>query len=205
MLQKRAKYARLRRVKALQEADLDTERRSRRKIRVGRAWAMYLELCATAEWIERKLKAPLDVFGLTREEFRLMLMLYRGGPLSIGEGAEKLGRLRVNLEETIRRAEEFGWVRLESWILPPAEVKETRLPKSQRGRPRRGLRVTRVTLTPQGERLIGNVLPKQEQIVKSLLCEMNSRDMDTLARICRKLRGSELLPFWGEVIRQAES
>lgn len=163
---------------------------------------MYLELAETADWIERKLRAPLDVFGLTREEFRLMLMLYRGGPVSIGEGAERLGRFRANVEETIRHTEEFGWVRRESSILPPAEVKETKLPKDQRGRPRRGLRVSRVSLTPQGERLIGNVLPKQEQIVKSLLREMNSRDMDTLARICRKLRGSELMPFWGEMIRQ---
>lgn len=180
---------------------LDAERRSRRKIRVRRAWAMYLELAETAEWIERQLRTPLDVFGLTREEFRLMVMLYRGGPVSIGEGAEKLGRFRQNVEETIRRAEEFGWVRRESSILPPAEVKEAKLPKSQRGRPRRGLRVSRISLTPQGERLIGNVLPKQEQMVKSLLCEMNSRDMDTMVRICRKLRGSELLPFWGEIIR----
>jgi MarR family transcriptional regulator, 2-MHQ and catechol-resistance regulon repressor len=171
---------------------------------VGRAWAAYLELSETAEWMERQLRAPLDVFGLTREEFRLMLMLFRDGPLSIGEGAEKLGRIRQNVEETIRRAEEFGWVRRETARLPPAEVKETRLPKERRGKPRQGLVVSRVSLTPQGERLIGSVLPKQEQIVKSLLCEMNSREMDSLARICRKLRGTELMPFWGEVIRQVE-
>ncbi len=184
---------------------MDAERQSRRKIRVGRAWAAYLELAETAEWMERQLRGPLQVFGLTREEFRLMLMLYRGGPLSVWEGAEKLGRFRQNVEETIRRAEEFGWVRRETSMLPPAEMKETRLPRKQRGRPRRGVRAVRVSLTPQGETLIGNVLPKQAQIVKSLLWEMNSRDMDTLVRICRNMRGSEMLPFWGEVIRQVES
>lgn len=181
---------------------MDEKRRSRNKVRVGRAWGVYLELSETAEWMERKLRAPLNVFGLTREEFRLMIMLYRGGPISIGEGADKLGRFRQNLEETIQRAEEFGWVRRESERLPPTEVKETRLPKVRRGMPRQGLRVSRVSLTEQGERLIGNVLPRQEQIVKSLLVEMNSREMDSLVRICRKLRGAELLPFWGEFSRQ---
>jgi DNA-binding MarR family transcriptional regulator len=201
MLQKRAKLRRLALLSAVRRRILDAEGRSRRKIRVGRAWTAYLELSETAEWMERKLRAPLEVFGLTREEFRLMLMLYRGGPLSIGQGAAQLGRFRQNVEETIRRAEEYGWVRREALRLSPAEVKETRLPKERRGKPRQGLRVSRVGLTAQGERLIGNVLPKQEQIVKSLLWEMNSREMDTLGRICRKMRGSELLPFWGEVIR----
>lgn len=188
--------------KGLRRPILDAERQSRRKARVGRAWGVYLELSETAEWMERKLRAPLSVFGLTREEFRLMLMLYRGGPISIGEGADRLGRFASNVGETIRRAEEFGWVRTEASSRPPAELKETRLPKARRGKPRRGLRVRSVSLTEQGERLIGNVLPRQEQIVKSLLVEMNSREMDSLVRICRKVRGSELLPFWGEVSRQ---
>jgi MarR family transcriptional regulator, 2-MHQ and catechol-resistance regulon repressor len=171
---------------------------------VRRAWAAYLELSSTTEWIERRLWTTLGVFGLTREEFRLMLMVYRDGPMTVTEAAEKLGRVRQNVHETIRRMKEFGWVRHEASRLRAAKVQETRLPKARRGRPRQGRKVSRVSLTPQGERLIANVLPKQEQIVKSLMYAVNSTEIDTLARICRKLRKSELFPFWSEMVRQAK-
>jgi len=59
-----------------------------------------------------------------------------------------------------------------------------------------------VSLTPAGEKLIGNVLPKHEAIVKALVNELDSREMDTMVRVCRKLRQSEKLPFWAEVLRQ---
>jgi MarR family 2-MHQ and catechol resistance regulon transcriptional repressor len=173
-------------------------------MRVRRAWAAYLELSSTAEWIERRLWTTLGVFGLTREEFRLMLMLYRNGPLTVTEAAKKLGRVRQNLHETIARMRDFGWVRHEASRLPPAKVNETRLPKARRGKRRQGRRVSRISLSPEGQRLIANVLPRQEQIVKSLMYAINSTEIETLARICRKLRKSELFPFWSEMIRQGQ-
>ena len=174
------------------------------KTRVRRAWAAYLELSNTTEWIERKLWAPLDAFGLTREEFRLLVTLYRDGPLSVTDAAEKLARVRQNLHATIHRVEEFGWVRRKVSTLPPANTDEKRLPKWRRGRPRKGRRVSRVSLTPEGRRLIGNVLPKQEHIVKSLMHGLNSTEIDSLVRICRKLRESILFPFWKEMMRQRQ-
>lgn len=176
-----------------------------RRKKVDQAWAAYLELSEAAAWIEGLLWGPLDVFGLTREEFRLMLMLYRDGATSVTEAAEKLGRVRQNLHETIRRVEELGWIRREVNRLPPVEMDETRLPKWRRGRPRQGVKVSRVTLTPQGKRLIGNVLPKQEALVKSLVTGLNFRELDTLAKICRKLRGTALPQFWGQIVRQREA
>ena len=181
-----------------------TEKRSRGAIRVRRAWEAYLELSSTAELIERRLWTTLGVFGLTREEFRLMLIPYRDGPLTVTEAAEKVGRVRQNLHETIRRVKEFGWVRDESSRVAPVEIRETRLPKARRGQPRQGRRVSRVSLTPEGERLIANVLPRQEQIVKSLMHALNTKEMNTLTRICQKLRTSELFPFWTEMARQGE-
>lgn len=181
-----------------------TEKRSRRAIQVRRAWTAYMELSSTAEWMERRLWTTLGVFGLRREEFRLMLMLYRDGPLTVTEAAEKVGRVRQNLHTTIRRGEEFGWVRRDASRLAPAKLRETRLPKARRGKARQGIRVSRVSLTPQGERLIANVLPRQEQIVKTLMHAVSSTEIDALARICRKLRKSELFPFWSEMIRQGQ-
>jgi DNA-binding MarR family transcriptional regulator len=181
---------------------LRTGRRSPRTSKAKRAWAACLEFTDTAEWIARKLWTPLDVFGLSREELRLMVLLRRDGILTLGEAAEKLGRTRQSLSVTIRRAEAFGWVHCGQARLAPVEVRESKLPKRLRGKRRFGRRVATVHLTEQGEKLIGNVLPKQEKIVKSLMHALQSRELDSLMRICRKLKRAHLLPFWSELMTQ---
>ncbi|MGH9638888.1 MAG: MarR family winged helix-turn-helix transcriptional regulator [Bryobacteraceae bacterium] len=167
-----------------------------------RAWGAYLELTETANWIEAKLRTPLGVFGVTREEFRLMIVLYRDGPQRLIEVETKLRRSRQSLSETIERLEEFGWVSRGVKRLPPAEVEQTRLPKEKRGKERFGPQVGMVSLTEQGERLVGNLLPKQEEIVRSLMGALDGRELESLTRICRKLRRDDMLPFWFEVMRQ---
>ncbi|MGA9884332.1 MAG: hypothetical protein WBQ34_11500 [Candidatus Acidiferrales bacterium] len=174
---------------------------ARHKAKMERTWGAYVELSETANWMDRKLSVTLEVFGLTREEFRLLVTL-RNGPMTRREATEKLGRHRRSLHDTIRHAEEFGWVNVGERRLPAAEVEESRLPKERRGKPRAGPRVGVISLTSQGERLIGNVLPRQETIVKSLMCPLDSRELDSLTRICLKLRRGDVLPFWFEVMRQ---
>lgn len=179
-------------------------RSSRRKVdKIQRTWGAYLELTEAASWVEEKLSVPLGVFGLTRAEFRLLVVLYRHGPLRMREAMEKLGRIRRGLQLTVKDAEEFGWVKSEERELPPADVKESRLAKSERGKPRHGRRVRVISLTAEGERLIGSVLPRQEAIVKSLMEALEAREIDTLAKICRKLRRDDVLPYWFEVMRQS--
>lgn len=166
------------------------------------AWGAYLDLTEAARWMDRKLTAALDVFGLTHEEFRLLVVLYRNGPMTRREATEKLGRIKRAVHETVRTAEEFGWVSVAESYLPAVEMRESRLSKSQRGKPRIGLKVGMVSLTPEGERLVGRVLPRQETAVKALMDELHSRELESLSRICRRLRGGEALPFWFEVMRQ---
>jgi DNA-binding MarR family transcriptional regulator len=167
------------------------------------AWGAYLDLTEAARWMDRKLTAALDVFGLTHEEFRLLVVLYKNGPMTRRDATEKLGRIKRAVHETVRTAEEFGWVSVAESYLPAVEMKESRLSKSQRGKPRVGLKVGMVSLTPEGERLVGRVLPRQETAVKRLMDELHSRELESLSRICRRLRGSEALPFWSEVVRQS--
>ena len=174
---------------------------ARLKVKTERTWEAYVALSETAYWMDRKLAVPLDVFGLTREEFRLLVTL-RNGPMTRREATEKLGRHRRSLHETIRHAEEFGWVSVDERRLPAAEVEESRLPKERRGKPRVGPLVGVISLTPQGERLIGHVLPRQETIVKSLFGLLDSRELDSLSRICRKLKEGDGFPCWVEVMRQ---
>ncbi|MGA9883361.1 MAG: hypothetical protein WBQ34_06565 [Candidatus Acidiferrales bacterium] len=167
---------------------MDSLRRQPPKKKQRLAWAAYLELTDAAHWIEAKLRVPLDVFGLSREEFRLMVLLHRDGRLRLSEAEAKLGRSRESVQETVYRAEEFGWVHRGVTSLPAAEIRASRLPKDRRDKPRLGRRVGTVELTPQGERLIGKVLPKQEGMLRALMGELDSREMESLIRICGKLR-----------------
>ncbi len=117
-----------------------------------------------------------------------MVLLHRDGPLMLSDVEAKLGRIRESVQATVRRAEEFGWVRRGITHLPAAELKASRMPKEQRDNPRVGRRVRTIELAPEGERLIGKVLPRQEGMVRSLMEGLDSREMQTLIRICEKLR-----------------
>ena len=72
--------------------------------------------------------------------------------------------------------------------MPTAEVDASRLAKKQRDKPRIGREVRTIELAPEGEKLIGKVLPRQEGMVRSLMGGLDSREMRTLIRICEKLR-----------------
>lgn len=159
----------------------------------GRAWDAYLALAETASWIDRELRAPLDVFGIAASEFRLLVRLYRDGPLTLGEVAARLVRSRQGVRQTVDRAEEFGWVRLTAKRLPPMKLRASQLPKARRGRARAGVRVVEASLTVEGRRLIAEVLPKQAGIVRVLMEAVDARELASLTRICQKLREGNLL------------
>lgn len=162
------------------------KRREPGKVKQRKAWGAYLELTQAARWVEEKVRTPLRVFGVTREEFRLLALLYHEGKVNLIDAEEKLERSRVTLRETVRRAEEYGWVRTGMTRLDSVRKRKRRAPKPTRGR-----EVGTAELTPQGERLMENLLPKQETIVRSVLAELDSRELDTLTRICRKIHQDE--------------
>jgi hypothetical protein len=86
--------------------------------------------------------------------------------------------------------------------LPPAEIKESHLPKAMRGKPREGRRVGVVGLTPLGKKFIGNVLPRHSKLVKSLLRVLDAREKESISRICRKLREGDVLKFFSEITHE---
>ncbi len=154
-----------------------------------------LDLVDTAEWLNRRLGTALAMFGVSLEEFRLLVLLYRegrGGALTIRAALEKLERNRKNLFRTVQQAAEFGWVIWE--VKPVAEVNAVCPPrKDRRGGNSHGPRVGLVSLTPQGEKLIESVLPKQERIVHALMRAIDGREQATLSEICRKLRQEDIV------------
>ncbi|HKV05939.1 MAG TPA: MarR family transcriptional regulator [Candidatus Acidoferrales bacterium] len=174
-------------------------RRMTQKEKTQRAFGAYLDLVDTADWIRRELVGPLDAFGLTMNEFRLLAMLYRDGPMSVGDAAEKRGCSRQNMHVMIARMEGWGWVRRKIMAYAPAEIKDSRLPKANRGKPRVGPRVSVVSLAPAGEKLVGRVLPKQAKVVKSLMRALQGREQRTMSRLCHKLREGDILKFISEI------
>jgi MarR family transcriptional regulator, 2-MHQ and catechol-resistance regulon repressor len=169
---------------------LPRKRRKPGKEKQRKAWGAYLELTQAARWVEERVRTPLRVFGVTREEFRLLALLYHRGQLQLIEAEETLGRGRESLRGTVRRAEEFGWVRTGMTRLA-SKAKRRSEPNEIPAKPSHGREVGAVELTPQGEKLIENLLPKQESIVRSVLAELDSRELDTLTRICRKIQQDE--------------
>ena len=65
--------------------------------------------------------------------------------------------------------------------------------------PRVGRRVSLVSLTKSGEKFVGNVLPRHSKLVKSLMRAIDAREQDSLSRICRKLRASDVMKFVREI------
>lgn len=165
-----------------------------------RAFRAYVDLLDTAEWFREQLRGPLEAFDLTMGGFRLLELLYREGPMSMRDVVEKRRDNRQNLSVIIARLQEYGWVRWEVSILPPAKIEEQRLPIARRGRPRRGRRAGIVRLTPRGEKFIGKVFPKHAVVVKARMRVLDGREQETLSRLCRKLREGDLLKFLKEML-----
>jgi len=166
------------------------------------AFRAYLDLLDTAEWLRGYMRAPLESFDLTMGGFRLLELLYREGALSMPMIAGRRGCRRQSLDAIIAQLEERGWVRQIIVALPPAEIKESHLPKAMRGKPREGRRVGVVGLTPLGKKFIGNVLPRHSKLVKSLLRVLDAREKESISRICRKLREGDVLKFFSEITHE---
>jgi len=167
-----------------------------------RALRAYLELLDTAQWFEARLRGPLESFDLTMAGFRLLELLDREGALPIAEAARKRMTQRPNLDLVIDRLEAEGWVRRGMVRLPPVEMRESRLPKSKRGRERRGRRMLVVGLTATGKKFTGNVLRSHSKMVKALMRAIDGRQQETLCEICRQLREGDIWKFVGEITRE---
>ena len=164
-----------------------------------RAFRAYLDLLDAADYMRGWMRGPLESFDLTMRGFRVLEMLYREGPTRLRVVAEKLDCRRQNVDVIVERLKERGWVGGEIAMLPPVQLKRTRLAKAKRGQPRKGRRVTLLRLTPRGEKFMGNVFPRHAKVVKSLMRVLDAREQATLSRLLQKLREGDLLKFTREM------
>jgi DNA-binding MarR family transcriptional regulator len=174
-------------------AIMRTRQRPSQEQRRMRAWDTYVDLADAVDWMRERLRMALDMFGLSMEEFRLLALIYLKGPLTLRDVSEERRRDRKNMYQTVRRAEEFGWVRWEVKRVGPGEVKAGRLRKDRRGGNTYPPRMGVVKLTEDGETLIGTVLPRQQRVAEAMLRPLDGRERVTLSVICRKLRQEEVV------------
>lgn len=176
--------------------------KSPQKEKTLKAFATYLDLLDTAEWMRREMSAPLESFGLTMGDFRMLELLHREGPMSVPAAAEKRHCRRPNLDVILAHMEGRGWVRRKVVTLPPVEIKESRLPIAMRGRKRQGRRIIVWHLTPLGKKFIGVVFPKHAKLVKAFMRVLDAREKDSLRRICHKLRIGDVRKFVSELTHE---
>lgn len=167
-----------------------------------RAFQAYMDLLDTAEWIRGELRAPLESFDLTMPEFRLLELLYREGALPVVDVARRRRMMRQSMHGLIDRLGRRGWVRRAIAVLPPVEFKEAHLRNSMRDEPREGRRISVVGLTKSGKKFVGIVMPRHSKVVKAFMRAIDSREQDSLSRICRKLREGDIMKFVSELTHE---
>jgi len=169
------------------------------KEKTERAFRAYLDLLDAEERLKAALRGPLELVGLTVEGFRLLEMLDREGALPLADVVRRRGRDREATCDVIARLAKFGWVRRIFVKLPPVEFKLAHLPRAKKDQPRVGRRMSVLGLTAPGKKFIGEVLTRYSKVVKSIMRGIDPREMETLSRICRKLREGDAVKFLREM------
>ena len=164
-----------------------------------RSFRAYVDLLDAAEYMKAKLRFQLESADLTMGGFRLLVMLYQDGRVTVPVAAERRGCKRQNMDAIVARLEERGWVCREVVTPPPAEIPESHLPKAQRGKRRVGGRVAEVRLTKLGTKFIGTVFPRHAKTVKAWMRALDGREQESLSHICAKLREGHFLKFISEI------
>ena len=172
--------------------------RPTQKARKLRAFRVYLDLLETAETVRRVLDGQMATFGMTLEEFRFLEMLYRNGATTTSEATKQRACTRQNIARVADALAERGLVRRDVIELPLAERDEREMEANVRALPRRGKRVSEITLTAAGENLISQVLPRHMKMVLAVLRTLNWHEQETLGRICAKLRDWDAFKFLQE-------
>jgi len=172
------------------------------KKRTERALRGYTALLDTADWLKGEVRAPLESFGLTVAEFRLLEVLHREGSLPVVDLARRRGSKWHNVAFLIKGMEERGWVRRVMATLPPVEFKRAHLPRSRRDERRRGQRLTVVGITADGKKFLDGVMSIHAKLVKALMRALEGREQDSIYRLCRKLRQGNPARFFTELTHE---
>jgi len=171
--------------------------RAKKRDRTETAFTAYLDLADTAADWGREFERQLQVCSLTTNEFRLLLLLYWNGPMSVSRAAEARNCGVHNILPTIKGMAAQGFLQRQLVRRAPVEMRASKVPKARRQQPRIGRKIWVLSLTLKGEERLEDALWLQTKRAKARMRILTMRQQKTLSALCRKLRE----PSWGAAWR----
>lgn len=134
---------------------------------VMRALDTYIKLTRAAESVLDRTNAHLAAHNLTTTQFGVLEALYHLGTLPQVELAHKLLKSTGNITTVLQNLEKRALI--------------------SRVRDQDDQRYVQVTITPEGQRLLENILPAHFDGIVTDLNVLTAEEQETLACLCRKL------------------
>jgi MarR family 2-MHQ and catechol resistance regulon transcriptional repressor len=149
------------------------------------AFATYIDLMDTAEWFRERMSRQLASFDLTMPQFRVLELLYHGGPTFARVIANRLQCTAPNVITVVNGLEKRGLVRRDASI-PMAKKQDKR--------------IVPLRLTPEGEKVIARVFGAHAKVVRAQMRVLQGREQQKLSVLCRKLRKGDPVKFLREMM-----
>ena len=141
----------------------------------------YLALVRATESVGALLRRQLMSFDLTMSQFHVLEALLHLGPMSQKLLGEKLLCSESNVTVVVGNLEARGLV--------------TRQGHEQ------DRRKVMVHLTGKGQKLVAQAFPKHVKLIRAQMSALNTREQDTLRRLCKKLGHGNPMKFVLEMTR----
>ena len=167
-----------------------------RHVKTNRAFRAYIDLMDAADWLRGEMSDQLATLDLTMMQFRVMEALFRGGPQYQQLLSRRFDCSKQNIAQVLKGLLKAGAVRSDRCRLPSRPTEEP----AREAWKRAGLRwqgrwISLLTLTPKGKRAIARVIGKHKKVVKAWMRVLDSREQQTLGRLCRRLREGDVVKF----------
>jgi MarR family 2-MHQ and catechol resistance regulon transcriptional repressor len=127
----------------------------------------------------------LDSFGLTLSQYRVLEALLQAGPMNQAKLSERFFWVQSNTHYVVRGLETRGLV-----------VRRAR---------EKDKRTITIHLTPEGEALIAEAFPLHAMLVRAQMSVLDTREQETLYRLCLKLSQGDPGNFIREIVKMARS
>lgn len=135
--------------------------------REARALDTFVKLTRAVETLGSHLQRHLASLEMTPPQFSVLEALLHLGPMSQGELGRKLLRSNPNMTALLDNLERNGWI--------------------ARARGPEDRRVVKVSLTPEGRRVIEKVFPAHAAHIAALMGALTAEEQAQLGALCKKL------------------
>lgn len=127
----------------------------------------------------------LDSFGLTLSQYRVLEALLQAGPMNQAKLSVRFFWVQSNTHYVVRGLEARGLV-----------VRKAR---------EKDKRSITIHLTPEGEALIAEAFPLHAMLVRAQMSVLDTREQETLCRLCVKLSQGDPGNFIREIVKMARN